>query len=248
MAKKILADITRCVGCRSCEAACAVAHSEALSLAGALVEGVKSRVLVVNAEGSGVPVQCRHCAEAPCVAVCPKSALTQEGPGEPVLPHPELCTACRSCVTVCPFGAVRLGGAEGKTLIKCDVCLDRLEAGQEPACVEACPTGALVFADAEGCVAEAYAETEAATTGEELPAEPEAAERPAETDAEGKRKPARVACVCCGEEFAPQAMVRSVAKKIGRRPAYLMVCPQCRRTQFAAGLASRLGTCEEVAR
>lgn len=244
MPKRILVDTSRCVGCRSCEIGCAVAHSNALELTGAVAEGAHPRVLVVNADGRSVPVQCRHCENAPCVAVCPKAALTQDGPEGAVMPHPELCTACRSCVTVCPFGAIRLAGADGKTLVKCDLCIDRLEAGQEPACVEACPTGAIVFAETEGEVAEAYNAAEARATEGELAGEPEAIEQPA--DAEGKRKPARVACAVCGEQFNPAALLKSAAKKLGRQPSCLVVCPRCRRVGFGEELSCRIPERETV--
>jgi carbon-monoxide dehydrogenase iron sulfur subunit len=242
MPKQILANLSRCVGCRSCEIACAVAHSETLSVAGALAEGAQSSVLVVNADGKPVPIQCRHCADAPCVVVCPKAAVTKEEDGV-VMPHPELCVACRSCVTVCPFGAVRLAGAEGKTLVKCDLCADRREAGQEPACVEACPTGALLFADVAGDIGEAYVAAEAQSNAGELAEE---AAEPAVAEGEGKRKPAPVVCGECGEEFIAPGTVRAVAKKLGKRPAYLAVCPRCRRLLFAEHLAAQGRACEQA--
>jgi carbon-monoxide dehydrogenase iron sulfur subunit len=244
MRKKIVVDVSRCVGCRTCEVACAIAHSAIQTLKGAHAEGTPSRVLLVSGDGAPVPVQCRHCTDAPCVAVCPKAALTQDGAEGIVLPHPELCTACRSCVMVCPFGAVRLGGPEGKTLIKCDLCLARLEEGQEPACVEACPTGALLFLEPEGELAEAHAQAAAEVSGPSIiiEDETEAEKKPVpETDAEGKKKPARIACVMCGDEFAPPALAKAVAKKIGRRPAYLGVCPRCRRRDYAGALAQKAG-------
>jgi carbon-monoxide dehydrogenase iron sulfur subunit len=228
-----------------------VAHSESHTLTGALAEGAQSRVLVVAAGRTSVPLQCRHCQDAPCVAVCPKSALTQPEPGGVVLPHPEACVACRSCVMVCPFGAVRLGGEDGKALLKCDLCIERLEAGQEPACVEACPTGALLFAEPEGCVAEAYAQAAAEATGpsilveDEVP-EAEAKAEPPAAEGGGKRKPAPVACAVCGDHFNLQAAVKLAAKKLGKRPAYLSVCPRCRRLDYAASLAGQLGACAEV--
>jgi len=93
-----------------------------------------------------VPLQCRHCEDAPCVAVCPTGALHREDEEGPVLIDSELCVGCKMCVVVCPFGVITM--SRDKAIIKCDLCIDRLEQGQEPACVAACPTGALRLEEA----------------------------------------------------------------------------------------------------
>lgn len=142
----IVVDPTRCLGCRSCELACAVAHSASKTLVGALSESAppESRVALECIEDLVVPLQCRHCEEAPCVAVCPTKALTKSEAEGPVLLNDELCIGCKACIVVCPFGVICLS-RHGKLAIKCDLCVERLKAGQEPACVASCPTGALRF-------------------------------------------------------------------------------------------------------
>lgn len=149
----IYVDPERCMGCHTCELACAVAHSESKELFGAIYEEPppRPRVVVEAVGGTSFPLQCRHCEEAPCVAVCPTHAMTKLE-GGPVVVRQELCIGCKACILVCPFGAVTMG--PGGTH-KCDLCIERLEEGQEPACASSCPTGALRFVSAEEAAREA---------------------------------------------------------------------------------------------
>lgn len=104
----------------------------------------RPRVTLESAEGMVVPLQCRHCEDAPCIAVCPTGALSRESDESPVLVNGDLCIGCRSCILACPFGVISLGEGD-QAIIKCDLCVERLAAGQLPACVAGCPTGALSF-------------------------------------------------------------------------------------------------------
>ena len=60
----------------------------------------------------------------------------------------EMCIGCKLCMLICPFGVLQIG-TEGRAVIKCDMCLERLEKGRQPACVEACPTRALKLVSLE---------------------------------------------------------------------------------------------------
>ncbi len=146
--KRITAKAERCLACRSCEIACALAHADAEDLLEALAAGARPRIYLAAAEGMAVPLQCRHCADAPCVRVCPSGALWRAGEDDPVLADPDKCIGCGFCVEVCPFGVIRLGKG-GKAVIKCDLCRRRRASGQGPACVAACPVGALAFEEGE---------------------------------------------------------------------------------------------------
>jgi len=140
----ITVDIEKCLACKSCEIACALAHSES----GLLEEAIKERPrpqrrVTVEAAGEfGVPMQCRHCEAAPCVAICPTGAIQRLDEQSPVVVDADLCIGCKLCMLICPFGVLQIG-AEGRAIIKCDMCLERMKAGRGPACVEVCPTKAL---------------------------------------------------------------------------------------------------------
>jgi carbon-monoxide dehydrogenase iron sulfur subunit len=147
--KIIVTDYRKCVGCHSCEIACAISKSKSQTLLEAILEEPRpaSRVRVVPVQHHAIPMQCSQCEDAPCIAVCPTKALYRLTPEDPVLFQKAVCIGCSSCVLVCPFGAIRK--APGGIMAKCDLCITRLEEGKQPACVEACPTGArqLVPAD-----------------------------------------------------------------------------------------------------
>ena len=151
--KRVAVTTSKCLACRSCELACAVEHS----LSGNIYEAIREEPLPegrVNVESVGnvaVPVQCQHCEEAPCVEICPSGALRKSDSGGVVLFDKERCIGCKWCIVVCPFGVTWLG-EDGRSIIRCDLCPDRLKRGEEPACVDACPTGALVFVELEEVV------------------------------------------------------------------------------------------------
>jgi formate dehydrogenase iron-sulfur subunit len=85
-----------------------------------------------------------HCIEPACVSVCPVAALEKLESG-PVVYHAERCIGCRYCMAACPFGIPKTQWEKTLPLIqKCDFCADRQAKGQQPACSEACPTGALI--------------------------------------------------------------------------------------------------------
>jgi len=147
----ILVNPERCLGCHTCELACAAAHTEAGTIIGAVLAGERLQprnyVVQVDVDQDSQTVklstQCRQCEDAPCVRVCPTGATYRTETYTAV--DQRLCIGCRLCMMVCPFGAVRVAptevaGREKRAAFKCDLCVDRPEG---PACVEACPTRAL---------------------------------------------------------------------------------------------------------
>jgi len=135
--------------------ACAVAHSGTANLFEAIQQRPQpqTRVTVLLAGNAPVPLQCRHCEDAPCVEICPSHALQKPDVEGPVTIRQELCIGCKSCIIVCPFGVIGMS-QDGKTVVKCDLCIERTEQGEQPACVEACPTQALALKDVDEVAAE----------------------------------------------------------------------------------------------
>ncbi len=148
--RTVVVDLKRCLGCRSCEMACAKGHAGYSDIVQAVLEGAEMspRVHVVAAAGKAVPVQCQHCEDAPCVAVCPSGALYRDEASGTVRADEERCIGCKSCVVVCPFGAVQMQKNGGR-VFKCDMCEHLIAEGEDPLCVAACPTRARVVADLE---------------------------------------------------------------------------------------------------
>ncbi|NPA49091.1 MAG: 4Fe-4S dicluster domain-containing protein [Thermodesulfobacteria bacterium] len=140
---KVLAfDAVRCMGCHSCELACAAAHLDGLSLMEAVLAGKRApaRLWVHPGRPFAVVITCRHCLRAPCMEACAPQALKRDPQTGAVVVEESLCIGCRDCVLACPFGAIRM---EAGKAVKCDLC------GGDPACVRHCPTGALRFVSPE---------------------------------------------------------------------------------------------------
>lgn len=140
--KEIFVKTDRCMGCRSCIIACAVTHSESKTLFGAVAQspGPKNRVYVEwVAPDKKVPIVCRQCEDAPCMYACISGAISRNEKGI-VVTDPDKCIGCWTCVMVCPYGVIGRN-LETRKAYRCDRCPDR----DIPACVSACPTGALVY-------------------------------------------------------------------------------------------------------
>jgi formate dehydrogenase iron-sulfur subunit len=164
----ILIDLTRCTGCGSCALACK--ESNHLPQAEAKPQAFDSNTYtfvetrsVATTEGEAetryVKRQCMHCLNAACVAACPAAAMHKSAEG-PVIYRPERCLGCRYCQIACPFGVPAFEWQNGLTPVisKCWLCYSRLQEGQRPACVEACPTGALRFGRRDELLAQAHAQ------------------------------------------------------------------------------------------
>ncbi|MEW6050912.1 MAG: 4Fe-4S dicluster domain-containing protein [Candidatus Zixiibacteriota bacterium] len=92
-----------------------------------------------------VPKLCNHCANPPCVQVCPVGATFESRDGV-VLVDDSYCVGCRYCIQACPYGA-RYLHPEKKVADKCTFCYHRITKGLAPACVEVCPTQARIFGE-----------------------------------------------------------------------------------------------------
>ena len=154
----VLHDITRCVGCRKCEAACnqvneLPAPEQSFDDLKVLNENRRTNAeayTVVNQFGQDKLVfaktQCNHCLEPACASACFVNAFTKTPQGA-VIYNPKVCVGCRYCMIACPFEipAYEYDNAFSPKVMKCTMCYPRMVKGQLPGCVESCPTEALVY-------------------------------------------------------------------------------------------------------
>lgn len=165
----VLVDFTRCVGCRTCEAACNKEQGlpapdkpfDDLSVYDERQENGEQRrtsekaYTVVNryeqTDRQSGPVfrkfQCNHCNEPACLTSCFVNAYTKTPEGA-VTYNPKVCVGCRTCMVACPFyvPAYSYSSVINPVIKKCIMCYDtRLKFGRPPACVEACPQEVMTF-------------------------------------------------------------------------------------------------------
>ena len=134
MAKRLTLKLDLCIGCRACAAAC---QSRFKNEARIRYAEVSETVLV--------PMPCRHCVDALCVAACPFEVLKRDEHTGVVYQATFHCVGCRSCALACPFGVIDTNLLRDVTQ-KCSLCSDRPEG---PRCAATCPTGALQFVEEE---------------------------------------------------------------------------------------------------
>lgn len=151
----ILVDTTRCIGCRTCEGACAASKGlPAPDLSPTQVDRERKTsdhaLTVVNRHEtkSGyafLKSQCMHCDQPACASVCLTKALLKTETGQ-VIWRGNKCMGCRMCMVSCPFDVPKFEYSSwNPKIVKCDLCDERTSKGGKPACVEACPAGALTF-------------------------------------------------------------------------------------------------------
>jgi len=156
----VQSDPEKCIGCRTCEIACAMAHADSkANTAGACRSSFIPRLFLVAMPEVTAPVQCHHCEDAPCCGICQMSAISRVD-GRTVVDTTR-CVGCKLCLMACPFGAIEfvpqsLGTRPvyPKAVSKpedwvarqfhrannCDLCVHRAEG---PSCVQTCPQKAL---------------------------------------------------------------------------------------------------------
>jgi tetrathionate reductase subunit B len=93
-----------------------------------------------------VPYNCMHCENPPCVEVCVSGATYKDPDTGLVLVDQEACIGCGFCVEACPYDARYLDESRG-VVDKCNGCIQRVEAGQQPACVATCVGNSRMFGD-----------------------------------------------------------------------------------------------------
>jgi len=137
MDKVLMIDYQKCTGCRLCELVCSVMHD-------GISNPARSRIKVMKweAEGLYIPMTCQQCEDSPCMNVCPVKAISRDEDYGFVMVDHNVCIGCRTCVTVCPFGAINFNVID-KKVFKCDLC------GGEPQCVRFCEVKAIDFVETD---------------------------------------------------------------------------------------------------
>jgi Fe-S-cluster-containing dehydrogenase component len=164
----LVIDLDTCVGCHACVVSCKEWNTGSGTFApladldpygpdpeGTFLNRVHSFEAVPDAGAPRVvhfPKSCLHCADAPCVTVCPTGASYKRESDGIVLVNEDTCIGCGLCAWACPYGAREMDARAG-VMKKCTLCVDRIEntnipeIDRIPACVRACPTGARHFGD-----------------------------------------------------------------------------------------------------
>ncbi len=157
MSKGILYDATLCIGCLECERACAkenhLPYTETLEKQKRTNE-YKFTYVAAHENEKYMRRMCMHCEDPACASVCPVGALEKTKLG-PVVYDASKCMGCRYCMIGCPFGIPKYEWSKAiPTVKKCILCHERVEAGKQTACAEACPTGATLFGERSALLAE----------------------------------------------------------------------------------------------
>lgn len=149
----ILTDLDRCIGCLGCSVACKVANE--IQPGNFWLE--LHRVGPFPASGGSgnwpdvgmyfIAMQCQHCANPECVAVCPTGASQKLDDGTVVIDQ-DACIGCEACVPACPYGVRKLN-EDTATVQKCNLCHDKVEEGELPQCVMQCGGRARYFGKVE---------------------------------------------------------------------------------------------------
>jgi Fe-S-cluster-containing dehydrogenase component len=131
-------DPSRCIGCRSCVAACAECDSHK-GVSMIHVDYIDRRNSIAT-----VPMVCMHCEEPTCALVCPADAIKRDEDGIVRSALKARCVACSNCVLACPFGVPKVH-IDLELMMKCDMCYDRTSVGLRPMCATVCPSQALSY-------------------------------------------------------------------------------------------------------
>ena len=133
-----------CIGCHACTVACKSEHDVPIGVNRTHVKYIEKGLFPNNSREFSVH-RCNHCANAPCVEICPTTALYTRKDGI-VDFDSSRCIGCKSCMQACPYDALYID-PETNTAAKCNYCAHRLENGYEPACVIVCPVEAIISGD-----------------------------------------------------------------------------------------------------
>ena len=139
-----LMDHRRCIGCHACTVACKSENDVPVGEFRTWVKYTESGTFPAVKRHFSV-LRCNHCTSAPCVTICPVTALDKRDDGIVDIDR-DACIGCRACMQGCPYDAIYLNHDSG-AVEKCHFCAHRVEQNLEPACVVVCPEEAIVAGD-----------------------------------------------------------------------------------------------------
>jgi len=153
----LLIDAVRCTGCKECVKACMSLHEfEGDPKQVTQLSATAYTLVVERKDGTNLREMCRHCQKPSCASVCPVAALRKTDLG-PVVYDSKRCIGCRYCMVACPFSVPRYEWDKAVPSVrKCDMCIDRLLEGKQPACADACQYDATVPGTREELLVEAH--------------------------------------------------------------------------------------------
>jgi DMSO reductase iron-sulfur subunit len=134
-------DMSRCIGCKSCVVACNEQNGNPAAINWRRVVDIEGGSYP-NAQRAHLSMGCNHCVNPTCLTGCPVDAYTKDPVTGIVRHSAEACIGCQYCTWNCSYGVPQYNPERG-VVGKCDMCHGRLELGQAPACVSACPEGAI---------------------------------------------------------------------------------------------------------
>lgn len=137
-------DNRKCIGCHACTVACKAEHEVPLGVNRTWVKYIEKGTYPNTARHFSV-MRCNHCEDAPCVEICPVTALYTRKDGI-VDFDPRRCIGCKGCMQACPYDALYID-PDTHTAAKCNYCAHRVDIGLEPACVNVCPEHAIISGD-----------------------------------------------------------------------------------------------------
>ena len=148
-----LLDQDRCIGCHSCRVSCQVFNQTGGQVNWRQVTSFESGSFP-EVSRQNLSVACNHCQHPACMSVCPTDAIRKRAKDGIVFIDANLCNGCERCIGACPYGAPQKEPGISK-VSKCDFCMDRQDAGQQPVCVETCVGDALQYGTMEEIQAKA---------------------------------------------------------------------------------------------
>jgi Fe-S-cluster-containing dehydrogenase component/formate-dependent nitrite reductase membrane component NrfD len=137
-------DLRKCIGCHACTIACKAEHEIPIGVNRCWVKTVETGRFP-ETRRLFFPVLCNQCEDAPCVRICPTSALYRRRDGIVDL-NGDSCIGCRACMEACPYDQLFID-PNTRTAEKCNFCANRVENRLLPACVSVCPTECRIFGD-----------------------------------------------------------------------------------------------------